>query len=151
MKSSLMPQKVRKIMENKNEKSMTLEEMISEMLKDAKVVKVPLPAKAEEKMEVQKQDKPMSAHPSGVPFLSINIKNLHIHMDERMTSYNYGFGQEPDAEADEPAEDIDFDEMLERIHKETGLCEKVILAVLAAQEEYLDSIWGENMDEEDKA
>ena len=35
-------------MENKNEKSMTLEEMISEMLKDAKV-KVPLPAKAEEK------------------------------------------------------------------------------------------------------
>ena len=38
-------------MENKNEKSMTLEEMISEMLKDAKVVKVPLPAKAEEKTE----------------------------------------------------------------------------------------------------
>ena len=55
MKSSLMLQKVRKTMENKNEKSMTLEEMISEMLKDAKVVKVPLPAKAEEKMEVQKQ------------------------------------------------------------------------------------------------
>ena len=27
---------------------------------------------------------------------------------------------------------------------------EVILAVLAAQEEYLDSIWGENMDEEDK-
>ena len=48
-------------MENKNEKSMTLEEMISEMLKDAKVVKVPLPAKAEEKTEAQKQDKPMPA------------------------------------------------------------------------------------------
>ena len=140
-------------MENKNEKSMTLEEMISEMLKDAKAVKVPLPAKAEEKMEVQKQDKPMSAHPSGVPFLSINIKNLHIHMDERMTSYNYGFGQEPDAEADEPAEDIDFDEMLERIHKETGLCEKVILAVLKAQADYLDDLWGdeEETGEEDKA
>lgn len=137
-------------MENKNEKSMTLEEMISEMLKDAKV-KVPLPAKAEEKTETQEQDKPMPARPSGVPFLSLSIKNLHVHMDERMTSYNYGFGQELDAEADDPAEDIDFDEMLERIHKETGLCEKVILAVLAAQEEYLDSIWGENMDEEDKA
>ena len=136
-------------MENKNEKSMTLEEMISEMLKDAKV-KVPLPAKAEEKTETQEQDKPMPARPSGVPFLSLSIKNLHVHMDERMTSYNYGFGQELDAEADDPAEDIDFDEMLERIHKETGLCEKVILAVLAAQEEYLDSIWGENMDEEDK-
>ena len=138
-------------MENKNEKSMTLEEMISEMLKDAKVVKIPLPTKAEEKTEAQKQDEPMPARPSGVPALLLNIENLHVHMDERMTSYNYGFGQEPDAEADEPAEDIDFDEMLERIHKETGLCEKVILAVLAAQEEYLDSIWGENVDEEDKA
>ena len=124
-------------MENKNEKSMTLEEMISEMLKDAKV-KVPLPAKAEEKTETQEQDKPMPARPLGAPLLSINIENLHLHMDERMTSYNYGSGQEPDAEADDPAEDIDFDEMLERIHKETGLCEKVILAVLKAQADYLD-------------
>ena len=128
-------------MENKNEKSMTLEEMIGEMLKDAKVVKVPLPAKAEEKTEAQKQDKPMPARPSGVPFLSLSIKNLHVHMDERMTSYS--FGQEPDAEADDPAEDIDFDEMLDRIHKETGLCEKVILAVLKAQADYLDDLWGD--------
>ena len=60
-------------MENKNEKSMTLEEMIGEMLKDAKVVKVPLPAKTEEEKEAQKQDKPMLARPSGVPFLSLNI------------------------------------------------------------------------------
>lgn len=89
-------------MENKNEKSMTLEEMIGEMLKDAKVVKVPLPVRAEEKTEVQKQDKPMPARPSSVPVLSLNIENLHVHMDERMTSYNYGFGQEPDAEADDP-------------------------------------------------
>ena len=130
-------------MENKNEKGMTLEEMISEMLKDAKVVKIPLPAKAEEKTEAQKQDEPMPALSSGVSTLSINIENLHVHMDERMTSYNYGFGQEPDAEADEPAEDIDFDEMLDRIHKETGLCEKVILAVLKAQADYLDDLWGD--------
>lgn len=140
-------------MENKNEKSMTLEEMISEMLKDAKLVKVPLSARAEEKTEAQKQDKPMLAHPSGVPFLSLNIKNLHIYMDERMTSHNYGIGQEPDAEADDSAEDIDFDEMLERIHKETGLCEKVILAVLKAQTDYLDDLWGDEEEngEEDKA
>lgn len=139
-------------MENKNEKSMTLEEMISEMLKDAKVVKIPLPTKAEEKTEAQKQDEPMPARPSGVPALLLNIENLHVHMDERMTSYNYGFGQEPDAEADEPAEDIDFDEMLERIHKETGLCEKVILAVLKAQVDYLDDLWGDDdSDEEENA
>ena len=43
-------------MENKNEKSMTLEKMISEMLKEANVVKVPLPANAEEKTEERKQD-----------------------------------------------------------------------------------------------
>lgn len=55
---------------------------------------------------------------------------------------------EPDE--DEP-EDIDVDAMIGLIKAKTGLCEKVILAVLAAQEEYLDSIWGENMDEEDKA
>ena len=137
-------------MENKNEKSMTLEEMISEMLKDAKV-KVPLPAKAEEEKENQKQDKPMPARPSGAPFLSLNIKNLHLHMDERMTSYNYGFGQEPDAEADDPAEDIDFDEMLARIHKETGLCEKVILAVLKAQADYLDDLWGDEEETREEA
>ena len=86
-KSSRKLQKVRKTMENKNEKSMTLEEMIGEMLKDAKVVKVPLPVRAEEKTEVQKQDKPMPARPSSVPVLSLNIENLHVHMDERMTSY----------------------------------------------------------------
>ena len=139
-------------MENKNEKSMTLEEMINEMLKDAKVVKIPLPTKAEEKTEAQKQDEPMPARPAGGPALLLNIENLHVHMDERMTSYNYGFGQEPDAEADEPAEDIDFDEMLERIHKETGLCEKVILAVLKAQADYLDDLWGDDdSDEEENA
>ena len=139
-------------MENKNEKSMTLEEMINEMLKDAKVVKIPLPTKAEEKTEAQKQDEPMPARPSGVPALLLNIENLHVHMDERMTSYNYGFGQESDAEADDPAEDIDFDEMLDRIHKETGLCEKVILAVLKAQADYLDDLWGDDdSDEEENA
>ena len=144
-------QKVRKTMENKNEKSMTLEEMISEMLKDAKVVKVPLPARAEEEKEAQKQDKPMPARPLGAPLLSINIENLHLHMDERMTSYNYGSGQEPDAEADDPAEDIDFDEMLDCIHKETGLCEKVILAVLKAQADYLDDLWGDEEETREEA
>lgn len=140
-------------MENKNEKSMTLEEMIGEMLKDAKVVKIPLPAKTEEKVEDQKQDKPMPVRPSGAPLISLNIENLHLHMDERMTSYNYGIGQEPAEEEDDPADDIDFDKMLECIHKETGLCEKVILAVLQAQADYLDDLWGdeEEGEKEDKA
>ena len=85
---------------------------------------------------------PLGGQAKTVP-INIHIDSLHIHMDERMTSYNYGFGQESDAEADDPAEDIDFDEMLDRIHKETGLCEKVILAVLKAQADYLDDLWGD--------
>lgn len=144
-------------MENKNEKSMTLEEMIGEILKDAKVVKIPVQPKQDVGQEVQQQDKPQQVRPSGTPFISLNIENLHLHMDERMTSYNYGIGQEltkdvSDDTEDDPAEDIDFDEMLERIKKETGLCEKVILAVLQAQSDYLDDLWGgEDSDEEDKA
>lgn len=144
-------------MENKNEKSMTLEEMIGEILKDAKVVKIPVQPKQDAGQEVQEQDKPQQVRPSGTPFISLNIENLHLHMDERMTSYNYGIGQEPTKDVsadteDDPAEDIDFDDMLERIKKETGLCEKVILAVLQAQSNYLDDLWGDEVsDEEDKA
>ena len=138
-------------MENKNEKSMTLEKMIGEMLKDAKVVKVPLPARAEEEKEAQKQDNPMPARPLGAPLLSINIENLHLHMDERMTSYNNfdGDSEEVDGTEEDELEDIDVDVMIGLIKAKTGLCEKVILAVLAAQDEYLDSIWGEDAEEDE--
>ena len=139
-------------------KNGTLEEIIMEMLKEGKAVRIPIKdvvdklqenvKAAEDAQEaVQPETEKSEAVPQGgqvktVP-INIHIDNLHIHMDERMTSYNYGFGQEPDAEADDPVEDIDFDEMLERIHKETGLCEKVILAVLKAQADYLDDLWGD--------
>ena len=138
-------------MENKNEKSMTLEEMIGEMLKDAKVVKTPFPAKAEEKTENQQQDKPQQVRPSGTPFISLSIENLHLHMDERMTSYNNfeGDSDEADEPEEDEAEDIDVDAMIGLIKAKTGLCEKVILAVLVAQEEYLDSIWGEDTEEDE--
>ena len=139
-------------------KNGTLEEIIMEMLKEGKAVRIPIKdvvdklqenvKAAEDAQEaVQPETEKSEAVPQGgqvktMP-INIHIDNLHIHMDERMTSYNYGFGQEPDAEADDPAEDIDFDEMLDRIHKETGLCEKVILAVLKAQADYLDDLWGD--------
>lgn len=68
-----------------------------------------------------------------------------------MTSYDNfdGNSDEVDAiEEDEP-EDIDVDAMIGLIKAKTGLCEKVILAVLAAQKEYLDSIWGEDTEEDE--
>lgn len=149
-------------------KNGTLEEIIMEMLKEGKAVRIPIRdvvdklqenvKAAEDALEtVQPETEKLEAVPQGgqvktVP-INIHIDNLHIHMDERMTSHNYGIGQGPDAEADDSAEDIDFDEMLERIHKETGLCEKVILAVLKAQTDYLDDLWGDEEEngEEDKA
>ena len=146
-------------------KNGTLEEIIMEMLKEGKAVRIPIRdvvdklqenvKAAEDAQEaVQPETEKSEAVPQGgqvktVP-INIHIDNLHIHMDERMTSYNNFEGDSDELDEDEP-EDIDVDEMIGLIKAKTGLCEKVILAVLAAQEEYLDSIWGENMDEEDKA
>lgn len=146
-------------------KNGTLEEIIVEMLKEGKAVRIPLKDVVDKMQEnvkaaedaqeaVQPETEKSEAVPQGgqvktVP-INIHIDNLHIHMDERMTSYNNFEGDSDELDEDDP-EDIDVDEMIGLIKAKTGLCEKVILAVLAAQEEYLDSIWGENMDEEDKA
>lgn len=149
-------------------KNATLEEIIMEMLKEGKAVRIPIKdvvdklqenAKASEtaqeavQLETEKSEvAPLSGQVKTVP-INIHIENLHIHMDERMTSYNNfeGDSDEPDKSDEDEPENIDVDAMIGLIKAKTGLCEKVILAVLAAQEEYLDSIWGENMDEEDKA
>lgn len=106
--------------------------------------------------------------------ISICIENLHIHMDERMTT-NYGPGAlegvssegcEGDCEeacdhcsnkscahkgpcdhGDDDDDGIDFDQMVRFIRRRTGMCERTVLAFLAAQIEYLDSV----IDEEDEA
>lgn len=109
--------------------------------------------------------------------ISICIENLHIHMDERMTT-NYGPGAlegvsgegcEGDCEdgeedcdhcsnkscahkapcdhSDDDDDGIDFDQMVRFIRRRTGMCERTVLAFLAAQIEYLDSV----IDEEDEA
>lgn len=146
------------------------------------VDKEPLGHKPVSKMDTpaaECMDEP--AEPTKKQPISICIENLHIHMDERMTT-NYGPGalegvSGEDCEADEEACDcghgkscdhngscncrtnkssdccdedddpIDFDEMLRFIRRRTGMCERMILAVLAAQMEYLDSV----IDEEDEA
>ena len=99
--------------------------------------------------------------------ISICIENLHIHMDERMTT-NYGPGalEGVSGEGCEAGEDtcdcghgktcdhsdddddgIDFDQMVRFIRRRTGMCERTVLAFLSAQIEYLDSV----IDEEDEA
>lgn len=128
-------------------------------------------------LSAESMDEP--AEPAKKQPISICIENLHIHMDERMTT-NYGSGAlegvssedcEGDCEADEEACDcghgktcdhsankscdhgdddddgIDFDQMVRFIRRRTGMCERTVLAFLAAQIEYLDSV----IDEEDEA
>ena len=107
------------------------------------------------------------AEPAKKQPISVCIENLHIHMDERMTT-NYGPGalegvSDEDCECGEDAEEacdsgsnkscnrsddgIDFDQMVRFIRRRTGMCERTVLAFLAAQIEYLDSV----IDEEDEA
>ena len=142
-------------------KNATLEDLIMEMLKEGKAVRIPIKdvveklqenAKAsDDAQEAEQQEAvPQDEQVKTVP-VNIHIDSLHIHMDERMTSYNNFEGdsdEADDTEEDEP-EDIDVDAMIGLIKAKTGLCEKVILAVLAAQEEYLDSIWGEDAEEDE--
>lgn len=142
------------------------------------VGKEPVNHEPEGKMDTQSAEsmdapaEPAKKHP-----ISICIENLHIHMDERMTT-NYGPGAlegvsgedcEGDCEDGEEACDhcsnkscahkgpcdhgdddddgIDFDQMVRFIRRRTGMCERTVLAFLAAQIEYLDSV----IDEEDEA
>lgn len=164
-------------------KKVDKEEPVSHEAVDKEPVdKEPLGHKPVSKMDTpaaECMDEP--AEPTKKQPISICIENLHIHMDERMTT-NYGPGalegvSGEDCEADEEACDcghgkscdhngscncrtnkssdccdedddpIDFDEMLRFIRRRTGMCERMILAVLAAQMEYLDSV----IDEEDEA
>ena len=137
-------------------KNATLEDLIMEMLKEGKAVRIPVKdvvdklqenAKAsEDAQEAEQQEEQVKTVP-----INIHIDSLHIHMDERMTSYNNfeGDSDEADEPEEDELEDIDVDAMIGLIKAKTGLCEKVILAVLAAQEEYLDSIWGEDAEEDE--
>ena len=133
---------------------------------------------------VGKMDTPVAecmdapAEPAKKQPISICIENLHIHMDERMTT-NYGPGalegvsgegceeacdcghgkscdrcsdkscthKAPCDHSDDDDEGIDFDQMVRFIRRRTGMCERTVLAFLAAQIEYLDSV----IDEEDEA
>ena len=133
------------------------------------VDKEPLGRKQMDTPAAECMDEPTKKQP-----ISICIENLHIHMDERMTT-NYGPGalegvSDEDCEADEEACDcghgkscdhctskscdqsdadddgIDFDQMVRFIRRRTGMCERTVLAFLAAQIEYLDSV----IDEEDE-
>ena len=121
-------------------KNGTLEEIIMEMLKEGKAVRIPIKDVVDKLQENVKaaEDAQEAVQPE-------------TEKSEVVPQGGQGNSDETDEpDADEP-EDIDVDAMIGLIKAKTGLCEKVILAVLAAQEEYLDSIWGENMDEEDKA
>ena len=143
--------------EMNEKKAVTLEDLLMELVKEGKAVRIPIgkaaiqPDKAEADKE---QETPKVDKPQAVP-ATIHIENLHIHLDERMTSYNsFQPDDKPEDKEEEELPDIDVDEMLVQIKQSTGLCMKSILAVLEAEHKYLDSIWGtddDDSDEEDNA
>lgn len=143
--------------EMNEKKAVTLEDLLMELVKEGKAVRIPIgkaaiqldKAEANKEQEALKLDKPQAV-PS-----TIHIENLHIHLDERMISYNsFQSENEPEDAGEEELPDIDVDEMLAQIKQKTGMCMKSILAVLEAEHKYLDSIWGtddDDSDEEDNA
>ena len=138
--------------EMNEKKAVTLEDLLMELVKEGKAVRIPIGKAAiqlDKEQEALKLDKPQAV-PS-----TIHIENLHIHLDERMTSYNsFQSENEPEDAGEEELPDIDVDEMLAQIKQKTGMCMKSILAVLEAEHKYLDSIWGtddDDSDEEDNA
>lgn len=143
--------------EMNEKKAVTLEDLLMELVKEGKAVRIPIGKVAiqPDKAEVDKeQETPKVDKPQAVP-ATIHIENLHIHLDERMTSYNsFQSDNKPGDAEEEELPDIDVDEMLAKIKQNTGLCMKNILAVLEAEHKYLDSIWGtddDDSDEEDNA
>ena len=150
----------------KNEKNTNLEELLKVLadsgagvsVADIRVLvkKVDESHKPADKVETPVTERVGEPAESGkAQPISICIENLHLHMDERMTVNHGAATQEAvsgeDCEktcdrCEDDDDDIDFDEMIRYIRRHTGLCERVILTVLGAQIDYLDTV----SDEEDE-
>lgn len=148
---------------DKNEKSTNLEELLKVIAACGDGIPVAgirvLVKKADESHKpADKVEPPVTervakpAESGKVQPISICIENLHLHMDERMTVNHGAATQEAvsgeDCEktcdrCDDDDDDIDFEEMIRYIRRHTGLCERVILTVLGAQIDYLDTVINE--------
>lgn len=76
--------------------------------------------------------------PGLFPGVTLNVKNLHLHLDEHMESTNfYHNGCCCD---DEDSVVVDLDEMAEKIAEQTGIDKETVRKVLAAEDEYLTEL-----------
>ena len=121
--------------EMNEKKAVTLEDLLMELVKEGKAVRIPIGRAAvqSDKAEANKEQEALKLDKSQAVPATIHVENIHIHLDERMTSYNafQSDGKPEDAEEEE-LPDIDVDELLAQIKQKTGLCMKSILAVLEA-------------------
>ena len=116
IKRSRMLQKVRTTMnkEINEKKATTLEDLLMGLVKEGKAVRIPIAGTAfqQDKEEGDKEQEVPKVDRQPAP-VTINIKNLHIHLDERMTSYNsFQSKDKPEDAEEEEKPDIDVDEML---------------------------------------
>lgn len=95
-------------------KATTLEDLLMGLVKEGKAVRIPIAGTAfqQDKAEGDKEQEVPKVDRQPAP-VTINIKNLHIHLDERMTSYNsFQSKDKPEDVEEEEKPDIDVDEML---------------------------------------
>lgn len=72
------------------------------------------------------------------PGMTLNVKNLHLHLDEHMESTSfYHNGCCCD---DEDSVVVYLDEMAEKIAEQTGIDKETVRKVLAAEDEYLTEL-----------
>ncbi len=87
------------------------------------------------------------------PNMTINIENLHIHMDERMDSTNYynptgSCCDECDGCDCDCGAEISDEELIERIHKETGVPMVLIDRILKAEDKVLAQLYADRVEDE---
>lgn len=75
--------------------------------------------------------------PGLLPGVTLNVKNLHLHLDEHMESTNFYHNGCCD---DEDSVVVDLDEMAEKIAEQTGIDKETVRKVLAAEDEYLTEL-----------
>lgn len=75
--------------------------------------------------------------PGLFPGVVLNVKNLHLHLDEHMESTSFYHNGVCD---DENSVVVDLDEMAEKVAEKAGVDKETVRKVLAAEEEYLTGL-----------
>lgn len=74
--------------------------------------------------------------PGLFPGVTLNVKNLHLHLDEHMESTNFYHNGSCCCDDEDPVV-VDQDEMAEKVAEQTGVDKAIVRKVLATEAVYL--------------